>query len=184
MKKIFLLLLIVITELSLVGCDPYFDKTKYDMELIDIKVYDKDGAEVVGKYLNYYSEIIQLNSAAPIEKYYVVDGVENESYKVKLIFYSKKGYSMTKLLLENSYKGSRYKYRDDDYNIIEVSNIDKEDENIVVTLDIDKISTENCLYTTIKWYENDSLHNFNTQGSNTYIRGVYFKLPSLNKVLC
>lgn len=190
MKKIILLVLIAITELSLVGCISYFDETRKDMELIAVKVYDKDGIEVMGKYKSYYaeilyeetslnSEIIPLNSAAPVENYYFVDGVENAPYTVKLIFYSKKGYNMTKLLVESSYG-----YRNDGSNTIETSNITKEDENIVVTLDIERVSKENCLYTTIKWYENDVLHTFHTKGSNTYIKGVYFRLPSLDKVSC
>ena len=93
MKKLLGLLLLFIFSFSLVGCfNIYEDKSKRDMELVDVKIYDKDNNEIKGTYKNFFGDrspknknenLDKLNSAAPVFNYYVINASLNESYTIK-----------------------------------------------------------------------------------------------------
>lgn len=181
MKKFGLLVLVIIVGFGLVGC--YTDYSKKDMELISVNVYDKDNNELVGSYKNYFNGIhdtssvdlaaaaTQLNSAAPVENYYCVEGKENETYTVKFTFHSTKGYTLTKLVLTNNPSVGAYPKES-----IECTDIEKVDDNYVVTLIVEELKEANQWYKTIYWYNKEKQNTFSTMGSNTYIKGVYFNL--------
>lgn len=181
MKKILLFTTLIISMFLLVGCNLYEDTSKKNMKLIDVKVFDENNNEVIGSYKNY-SEMYDisftpLNSAAPVLNFYVVETEKNKSYKVKFFLYSEKGYELTKLIINESLHFS-------EGTLLECTNIEKEDENFVVTFNVDKVDEDHNLYRVYKWYNDDASHHFSTSGSNTYIVGVYFKLPSKIKVAC
>lgn len=190
MKKIGLLLLMVIIGCSLTGCI-YTDFSKRDMELIDVKVYDSENNEIIGTYKNYYSEIydytnvsynediIPLNSAAPVENYYVIDAEEGKSYVVKFGFYSRNNCDLTKIIFGvNSKATNPYEEK------VECIDIKNYGDNYEVTLTIEKVEMANRLYETIAWNDGKTEHRFGTMGSNTYIKGVYFNLPSSEELAC
>ena len=92
MKKIFLTFLCFLVILILSGC--YYDYSKRNMELIDIKVYDLEGNEIEGEYKNYFNILTKinkekLNSAAPAINYYVVDADEGIHLKLNSYFIHK-----------------------------------------------------------------------------------------------
>ena len=80
MKKLLGLLLLFIFSFSLAGCfNIYADDSKNDMDLVDVKVYDKDNNELKGTYKNFFgsrnpkskdNNKEELNSAAPVFNYY------------------------------------------------------------------------------------------------------------------
>ena len=177
MKKLLGLLLLFLFGLSLVGCfNIYEDKSKRDMKLTEVKVFDKDNNEIVGTYKDYRliefpEDKEKLNSAAPVENFYIVKGTIGESYTVKFYFVSERNKVLTKLVFssEMSY------YSDTKY---EVTDIVKEEGKYVATLRIENLSELNNFYCTISWFNKDKEITFSTKGSNTYIKGVYLELPS------
>ena len=180
MKKLLGLLLLFIFSFSLVGCfDIYEDKSKRDMELVDVKIYDKDNNEIKGTYKNFFGErspknkntnLDKLNSAAPVFNYYVIDVSLNESYTIKIYFYSQKGFNLTKITLF----GEDSSLSDEKY---EVTDIVKEDKNYVATFTVDNVTESNNFYYVGLWYKGDMQYHFGTMGSNTYIKGAYLELP-------
>ncbi len=180
MKKLLGLLLLFIFSISLVGCfNIYEDKSKRDMELVDVKIYDKDNNEIKGTYKNFFgienpksrdNNVDELNSAAPIFNYYVVEGVLGESYTIKFYFYSKRGYKLTKITLfdeDTTYADNKF----------EVTDIVKEDKNYVATLKVDNLTESNNFYYVGLWYRDNKEFHFGSKGSNAYIKGVYLELP-------
>lgn len=183
MKKISLVLLFFAISMLFTGC--YTDNTKKHMELIEVKVYDKDNKEIKGTYQNYRfidnknvvklsRTIVPVNSAAPVENYYCVDANENESYIVKFIFHSSVNFKLEKLYLNNNPESNS------DDEEIECSNVEYIDGNYVVTLYIEKIEENLQYYHIIKWYNGNKTIHFNTKGSNTYNKGVCFILKNNN----
>ena len=181
MKKILLFTTLIISLFLLVGCNLYEDTTKKNMKLIDVKVFDENNNEVIGSYKNYFEmydlSFTPLNSAAPVLNFYVVEAQENKSYTVKFFLYSERGYELTKLIVNESFHFS-------ESTILECTDIEKEGKNFVVTFNVQNTDENHNLYRVYKWYNNDASHPFSTQGSNTYIAGVYFKLPSKIEVAC
>lgn len=189
MKKIISLILLIIFSVSLSGCDMYGDSQKKEMKLIEIKVYDKDNNEIVGTYENYWtfrdeiaelstsSELMPLNSAAPVENYYCVDAIENEAYTVKFIFYSKKNYELTRIGLSNE-PGFSY------IETIECTNIEKVRTNYVATIVVEKVDSTNMFFHVVNWSRGGVTERFHTMGGNTYIKGVYFNLNSTKETAC
>ena len=180
MKKLLGLLLLFIFSFSLVGCfNIYADDSKNDMDLVDVKVYDKDNNELKGTYKNFFgsknpkskdNNKEELNSAAPVFNYYVVEGVLGESYTVKFYFYSKRGYKLTKVVFydyDSVYSDNKY----------EVTDIVKEDKNYIATIKIDSLSESNNYYYVGMWYKEEHNYYFGSRGSNTYIKGAYLELP-------
>ena len=180
MKKIILLLMLMMVLLPISAC--YFDETRKDMELVAIRVYDKDNVIIEGEYSNYliYSpkkinnDIKKTNSAAPVEKYYYVNGKENEKYTVKFYFESQRHKN-----LESIYFG--YDFDDSYYDeLLEVSDVSEEDGKYCVTLEIDHLEVDKYIFKTVSWSDGEIKHNFITKGSNTYIRGVVFIVDDNN----
>lgn len=189
-KRIFVWVLAFIV-IMFAGCDIYADRTKKDMELIDIQVYDQSNREISGTYQNFRiydyenenaavsftNEIVPVNSAAPVENYYFVKAKENESYTVKFTFYSLRGYKLTKIFLYNDpeiWPSARE---------IECDKIEKVGANYVATLTIDKVE-KTTYYHVFAWHNGQSKITFGTKGSNTYIKGVCFLMGNSETLSC
>lgn len=189
MKRIFILLIFCILLIGLTSCFSYYDSSRKDMELIEVKVYDVDGNEIKGTYKNFFhgisqslthkisSELVPVNSAAPVLNYYYVDAKENTEYTIKFFFRSVRGYTLTKLIYNNELDNSYI-------NKKECDQIEKSDDLFVATIKVDKVEAENQIYSKIEWYQDDTLHRFGCQGSNTYIEGVYFNLNNTTETTC
>lgn len=169
MKKIFLTFLCFLVILILSGC--YYDYSKRNMELIDIKVYDLEGNEIEGEYKNYFNILTKinkekLNSAAPAINYYVVDADEGDSFEVEFIFYSQRNRKMKYLRLESN-----------NNDIIEITDLQDEDDKIIARVTFESINLDYQYFTVKEWKNkrNRSFY-FYTKGSNSYIKGVYFNL--------
>lgn len=185
MKKsiifMFMLVLVVLT-----GC--YYDNSKKDMEVTGIKVYDENNQEIIGIYKDYYRGINNisttsktifkenLNSAAPVLNYYFIEAKNDQSYKVEFYLKSEKKLELTKLSLINELNNS---YPDE---TIEVLDIKKNDNEFIATIIIDKITTDNQIYTVHSWFNLQKENKFREQGSNTYICGVYFQIKTESEV--
>lgn len=178
-KKI-LIIIVLLLATFLLYC--YNDTRKKDMYIVDIKVYDEDGVEIIGEYKDYYSaimdgDIIKTNSAAPIINYYCVKVKEGSQFTVKFYFRSARHYKLTKLEFVNA--------PENNYNYIECSDIEKQEEDYIATMKIDKVTKDNHIYKIINWYdENDTKHHFSEMGSNTYIKGVYFYISDQDDLSC
>ena len=179
-KKI-LIIIVLLLATFLLYC--YNDTRKKDMYIVDVKVYDKDGVEIIGEYKDYYSAIVQeeeamnTNSAAPVINYYCVKIKKNSECIVKFYFRSARHYKLTKLDFVND-AHNNYKY-------IECSDIEKKDEDYIVTLKIDSVTKENRIYKVINWYDdNNTQHYFTEMGSNTYLKGVYFYISDQEDLSC
>lgn len=175
MKKslifIFLAFLLVLT-----GCNDeniYFDSSRKDMEVTDIKVYDSQNNEIKGVYKNITllddNKMLHLNSPAPVLNYYVIEGKSDETYTVKFYLYSKKGKKLKKIELNHE----PLTVYSDEY--IECTDITKENDAYIATLKIDNLSKQSQYYHITTWY-NNSKNYFGSKGGNSYIKGVYFKL--------
>lgn len=183
MKKILFLVMIFFTLSMFSGCDIYADKSKRQMELIDVKVFDEENNEIIGTFKNYYTEIrrdgklnlngsfLPLNAARPVINYYFVQVKNNCPYTVKFTFYSKLGYKLSKVDFSNENESSSIAF--------ECSNIEKIDKNYIATLNINEVNDNNKLLHIVNWYKGEEKHRFSTMGSNTYIKGVYFSFESL-----
>lgn len=163
MKKILSIVSLMFLLCTLVGCDIYYDTSKRDMELIEIKVYDEEGVEIVGEYENYFRE---LNSAAPVVNFLFVDIDPSQTYYVDFIFISKKKYEMNKLKIANV----NNPYED----VIECTDILKEDGKIIARQAFSNFSETYRVFRIWSWYLSNTEKRFNTKGSNTYILGVVF----------
>ena len=185
MKKLLIIVAVLLLGSGLVGC--YYDYSKRDMELVDVKVYDIDGNEIVGEYYNDYDDLFaslmqssklgfeKCNSAAPVEKYYCINAIEQASYTVKFYFRSINNRGLTKLVLTNN----------DNEIILECTDIEKIDDELVVTFTIQNMITETQFYRIYTWNDGEEVsHRFSTQGSNTYIKGVYFILDAQTETSC
>lgn len=181
MKKTFFALLLLLSSILLAGC--YFDNSKRDMDLIDVKVYDLEGNEIIGEFKNYYREIqnqeskrlnlkIQkLNSAAPIINYYYLEVEDNSSFNVDFIFSSKNKKEMKYLFIRNLV----------DKSDILCDNITIHDDKIIVTCKFENIRQDYSSFKIIRWTDNDDRsHFFSDKGGNTYNRGVYFYIKNTN----
>lgn len=183
MKKMMLLFLLIVISFSLSGCYKHYQ----DMELVDIKVYQLDGEEIVGTYENYYDWVYdfennsltykrKLNSAAPVVNYYCVKIMENTSVKVVFKFKPRlKKYEMAALSL----------YVQDDFdNVITITEgIENVDGYFYVTNTFNNINKDKNLYATLNWQDAaGNKHSFSTRASNTYIYGCYFIIdePSID----
>lgn len=185
MKKLLIIVAVLLLGIGLVGC--YYDYSKRDMELVDVKVYDVDDNEIIGEYRNYYDDLFtslmqssklgfeKCNSAAPVENYYCINAMEQTSYTVKFYFCSINNKGLTKLVLTN----------DDNEIILECTDIEEIDDQLVVTFTIQNMTTETQFYRIYIWNDGKEVsHRFSTQGSNTYIKGVYFKLATQTETSC
>ena len=181
MRKVLSLVLILLFGLSLTGCfNLYYDSSRRDMELVDVKVFDKDNNEIEGTYENFFgyrspkfksNDSEQLNSAAPVFNFYVVKAEEGETYTVKYYLESQKNNKLTKLVFtpdENVYNETKY----------EVTDIVKEDGKYIATMTINGLSELNNFYYISYWYSGDNKYSFGQKGSNKYIKGVYLELPT------
>lgn len=179
MKKIIIVLFIFVVMI-LGGC--YSDKTKKDMEVFDIKVYDEFDNEVIGTIRDYYRGISKistrnvitkenLNSAAPVINYYFIPRELNKSYKIYFYLRSENNYELTKLSLINELFTHYPEQK------IDILDIKKEDDYFIATLSIDKIDETNQLFTVYQWESENKIQKFGRQGNNTYLSGVYFYIP-------
>ena len=186
-NKICIILLSVLILLQ-ISCT-YYDFSKNDMDLIDVKIYDEKNNEIVGEYKNYYREIISpikgsydyeilpLNSAAPVYNLYCIDAKVDKTYTIKLYFYSKKSYEISKISLR-----CMNTENEDTYNI-DCDNIEKEEDYFVATIKVDKVEKTNQIYWIENWFNKNVKYTFGSKGSNNYIKGVYFDLPESNNLL-
>ena len=176
MKKVIIILMFCIFCVLLSSC--YYDTKKRDMELIEVKVYDKDNNEVTGEYKNYFTitttdtlfkvsnDLKKVNSAAPVINYLIIEANKDEKYTINFIFTSVNNKKLTKLILTNDFES--------DYgNEIECTDITKDGKNYVVKYEVENIE-ESIAYRALKWENGDTSNYFTIKGSNTYIRGVYF----------
>lgn len=187
MKKIFILFITLVSVVSFSGCNIYIDTSKRDMELIDVKVFDSDGNEVEGSYKNFRTELWEsnklnlstkknsdlmlLNSAAPVENYYYVNAYKDKSYTVKFTFHSANGYDLTKVDINNDPEA------DTNGVTLECENIEKINKDYVATFDVEKmVETAKSIkyYHAIRWYGKSKQGTFGNKGSNIYIKGVCF----------
>ena len=179
MKKLIIVLFLCIFCVVFSSC--YYDSSKKNMELIEVKVYDSENNEVEGEYKDIYktwlnelfkvsNDVKRVNSAAPVEKYYFVEGKKDEKYTVIFTFTSVNNYELTKLILTHDFDN----YHKDHYGEeIECLDITKEEKNFIVKFEVEGLEEDTCLKTK-RWEDNDSSHLFGTKGSNVYIKGVYF----------
>ena len=189
-RKLSLLLFLLIMVVLYSGCNIYKDYSKNNMDVTGVKVFDSENNEVIGSYKNYYRDIynyskvsykvnlIPMNSAAPVFNYYTIDAEEEKAYVLKIYFHSEKGYKLSKV---------SYYYSDINElteNEFESTDIEKVNNDYVVTININKIDSTNQLYTVKGWYSGDNENTFSSKGSNTYIKGAFFNLPNENKLIC
>lgn len=181
MKKIIILVLGLLI-ISLSGCDIYYDKTKREMELIEIEVRDNDGNIVEGEYKNardlsdgndnYYITKTLINSAAPSINYYVFKAEEGKTYEVTFIFVSKKNYNLNNItVLPGKENGNNQEE-------VEVTDIVRIDGKFRATYIIENATPDKLLHVVTKWSGKSHEGRFGTKGSNTYIKGVYLDFES------
>lgn len=180
MKKTISIILFLFCSILLVGC--YFDTSKNDMDLIEVRVYGTDGNEVVGEYKNYYTELQEfiqykklsskfkkLNSAAPVVDFYYLEVEENSSYTVEFVFYSKKKLELTSIRLKNVVDNSYYT----------CDNIAVEDDKFIAQYEFENINENYFALMVTDWYDaSNTMHYFGESGGNTYIRGVFFNIKT------
>ena len=175
-KKIFIVLILFLS-IMLSGCIfSYADTRKKDMDLVDVKVFDKDNNELNGEYIDYFHmDFLDTNSAAPVEYFYQVKVKEKESYTVKFYFTSIKGYKMEKLILSDEYGNNEIE--------VDKENITEEDKKIVVTFKA-SVDTSNIVLKIKAWYLQEEVRYFSLKGSNTYKKGVYLIVTGNEDVKC
>lgn len=163
MKKNIIVILFLLLVILLTGC--YYDRSKLNMELIDIKVYDIDDNQVFGEYKDYYTNLINLNSTAPVLNYYYLEVEESSTYTVKFYFASSRSKILSGIKITNL----------DNEETFTCDNVEKIDDNFVVTYTFSDINSSYHVFKVISWLNEEGMNtHFGESGSNTYIKGVYF----------
>lgn len=192
-KKFLALLLGVLVFFNLSGCDVvfllgYMNKSPLPFIIEEIHVYNESGEEIIGEYVEGYrfedekqksqamaltkKKVEPLNSAAPVELYYIID--VNEGDKLNLEFKIKindnKGLTKVELgISDNNWQAE---------NMVEVTNITAE-KNDYYTMRYSHVVDSNHYLTAYYWWnKNDTRTHVPARGGEVYNNTVYFNTPN------
>lgn len=180
MRRLIVVLLTVVILIATTGC--YQDTRKNNMALNEVKVYDEMGNEVVGRYVDYYREMdayfTNMNSAAPVVNYYLIDVTDGMSLDIHFIFNSKNKKTMKELKIELA---DKLGYGSTSEKVI-LKDITNEADEIIVKYHLEIVSSTMPLITVISWLDDkDVSYNFGEKGGNVYVKGVFLKTPAISK---
>jgi len=165
MKKFFLLVVIFFFIFVLSSCGLTNVVEKRRGQVIHYQVFDLDGNEIIGQYMDEYCMIHNcgyetssalLNSPAPEDLYYVVDVIPNRDYIITITVKSTMNYHVKKL--DTSYG---YYEIEDFYQVI------KDDKHQYISIRLENINDET------KIFKLSNIYMYNpTDDSKDLIRGT------------
>jgi len=180
MKKFLLLFIILCFILMLSSCDLTNVMEKRRGQVINYQVFDRDGHEIIGQYMDEYcmmfncgyeASLSLLNSPAPEDLYYVVDVIPNHDYIIIITVKSTMNYRVKKLDTSYSY-----------YEIEDFHQVIQEDGNEYISILIENVNDEIQLFK-LSWiymYDPsdesiDLIRGTTWQYHRTYYEGIYFR---------
>lgn len=160
MKKIIIVFLMLFNVFLLTSCH---EKDDAHMALMEIKVYDASGSEVVGEWKTWDYE--QDLAVAPIIYIYYVPAKLNNSYVVEFYFYSDNEYEMEKYWMTynniSSYADEYYPEYDGEYYVSRIT--------------IDSLTEDRLIWDPFRWSDGEVHHNFTYYLERTSLQFVIDK---------
>lgn len=146
MKRILLFFILVFSMIVVSGCTN--DQTKREMSLVKIEVFNDNGIEIEGSWEYRYG--YEPMAVQPVYYDYFVPAELNESYTVKLYFFSNTGSTLTKFYItyneDTSYADEFIPTYDGEY--------------WVSTIEVESLSESKTRWGMFSWYEDDVRNNF------------------------
>ena len=168
MKKIVIILVLFFLSFTLIGC--VNNSQQAEMELIDVKVYDIGGNELIGKWDYRYG--YEPLAVQPILYHYHVEGRLGESYKIEFYFKSNTNHTMSKFY---------FTFNDDSTNAIMCIPEYSEDQKMWVgTYVIETLTSDKLRLNMFRWWDENAGYNFTNSRHRT---GLTFDVDSNQNVI-
>lgn len=180
MKKTVFIILVILFTITLTGCYKHYENVTF----VDIKFYDLDNNEIAGEYRDYFhrdflntslklstTNVIKLNSPAPVINFYFAQVEEGATIKVIMKF-RVKNYEIKSLTLVCQ---NDILVKDNQMEKIEIV-----EGYTYITYIVENVTKENNFYEVDSWSDGSSSYRFVSRGGNQYIRGFHFILNNSN----